>query len=82
MIAQKEMVDVRDIPEYLWVREHQESIWQQDELLPMAEIHRRYARHVLQRTDGNKAQTARILGINRATLYRLLNEDKEYPEEK
>ena len=32
---------------------------------------------VLNQTDGNKAKTARILGVSRATLYRFI---KKYPD--
>jgi len=46
-----------------------------DERLPsLAEIERRYIRHVLERVDGNKRRTAEILGIGRRTLYRRLGE--------
>jgi len=43
----------------------------------LAVLNRRYALHVLQRVDGNKSEAARLLGVNRKTLYRLL----EAPEE-
>ncbi|NQU44787.1 sigma 54-interacting transcriptional regulator [bacterium] len=33
-------------------------------------------REALRRTDGNKLQTARILGVGRATLYRFLDENR------
>jgi DNA-binding NtrC family response regulator len=82
MMTQKELIDIHDVPEYIWSREHKEPIWNREELLPMSEIHKRYARHVLQHSDGNKAQAARILGINRATLYRLLNDAQENSGEK
>ena len=36
------------------------------------EVERRYIRRVLEATRGNKAQTARILGVGRRTLYRWL----------
>ena len=35
-------------------------------------LNRRYAFHVLQLTGGNKSEAARLLGVNRKTLYRLL----------
>jgi DNA-binding NtrC family response regulator len=37
---------------------------------PLREVERRYILHVLQQTGGNKERAARILGINRRTLYR------------
>ncbi|MCG8423925.1 MAG: sigma-54 dependent transcriptional regulator [Proteobacteria bacterium] len=38
----------------------------------LEELERRYIRRVLEATRGNKAQTARILGMGRRTLYRWL----------
>lgn len=38
-------------------------------------LQRRYARQVLERTDGNKQQAAAILGVTRSTLYRWLAQE-------
>ncbi len=38
--------------------------------LTLGELEERYTLHVLERTRGNKARAAKILGINRRTLYR------------
>jgi two-component system response regulator HydG len=43
-----------------------------DQLLPLAEVERRYIQKVLGMLDGNKSQAARALGIDRRTLYRKL----------
>jgi len=43
-----------------------------EELLPMEEVERRYIRHVLRAVGGNKALAARVLGLDRKTLYRKL----------
>jgi DNA-binding NtrC family response regulator len=40
----------------------------------MAEVHKRHALRVLAAVHGNKAEAARILGLHRATLYRLIEE--------
>jgi len=42
------------------------------ELVPMEEVERRYILHVLKTVAGNKALAARVLGIDRRTLYRKL----------
>ncbi len=42
------------------------------ELVPMAEVERRYVERVLEAVGGNKAAAARVLGIERKTLYRKL----------
>lgn len=40
--------------------------------LPLADVERAYVQHVLALVHGNKARAARILGIDRKTLYRKL----------
>jgi len=45
----------------------------------LAEVERRYAARVLARTGGNKVRAAKILGINRATLARLVD-DRRRPD--
>lgn len=42
------------------------------ELVPLEEVERRYIDHVLRSVDGNKTVAARILGLDRKTLYRKL----------
>ncbi len=44
------------------------------ELITMVELERRYTRYVLDVTRGNKTRAARILGIDRRSLYRRLEE--------
>ncbi len=41
-------------------------------LLPLAEVERRHILHVLNTVQGNRGQAAKILGIDRATLWRKL----------
>jgi DNA-binding NtrC family response regulator len=40
--------------------------------MPLEELEQVYVRRVLEAQAGNKAETARLLGINRRTLYRML----------
>jgi DNA-binding NtrC family response regulator len=42
------------------------------ELLPLEEIERQYIVHVVQRCNGNMTRAAEVLGIDRRTLYRML----------
>jgi DNA-binding NtrC family response regulator len=42
------------------------------ELIPLAEVERRYVLHVLDAVGGQRATAARILGLDRKTLYRKL----------
>lgn len=41
------------------------------EMLPLREVERKYVERILQETNGNKDKAAKILGINRRTLYRM-----------
>jgi DNA-binding NtrC family response regulator len=43
------------------------------EILTMDEIQYQHARRVLDETRGNKLRAAKLLGISRMTLYRLLD---------
>jgi len=47
------------------------------QLLPMEEIEHRYIRQVLEVVHGNKAFAARVLGMDRRTLYRKLDRWRE-----
>lgn len=42
------------------------------ELVPMDEVERRYILHVMDAVNGNKSSAAKILGLDRKTLYRKL----------
>ena len=72
MTTEGEAIDVRDLPETL--REHP-SQDENTQSLAMADVERRHASRVLELMGGNKVQTARALGISRATLYSILREE-------
>jgi transcriptional regulator with PAS, ATPase and Fis domain len=80
MTVEGDTIDVMDLPEYL---RHPKSSESHDtgseELLPLAEVERRHVLQVLEKANGNKVRAAKILGINRATIYRILNEDTATP---
>ncbi|WP_338870169.1 sigma-54 dependent transcriptional regulator [Myxococcus stipitatus] len=46
----------------------------------LAELSRRYAAHVLQAVGGNKSEAARLLDVDRKTLYKLLEASGVEPE--
>ena len=52
---------------------------QPDELITLDEIERRYIRQVLVATGNNKTEAARILGIDRRSLYRRLHDGDAGP---
>jgi DNA-binding protein Fis len=41
-------------------------------VLPLEEMERRYVLRVLESVGGNKVRAAKLLGINRATVYRIV----------
>ena len=71
MLATGDLLDVRDLPEQLRSRVTEQAA-EEDELVPLAEMERRYVLRVLESVGGNKVRAAKILGINRATVYRLI----------
>jgi DNA-binding NtrC family response regulator len=75
MMAQDSMIDVKDLHES--VRNPQFPTVAQDGeyIIPLANLDRQHARLTLKRMHGNKVKTAEALGISRATLYRLLEDD-------
>ncbi len=76
-------ITVDDLP--LKVQEHQSSkivitTESPGELITLSEMERRYVRQVLAAVGGNKTHAARILGIDRRSLYRRLEEPKDKSE--
>lgn len=73
MMAEDDAIDVRDLPESL--RQDMSVDDTEDESpLTLAEVEHQHASRVLEWMGGNKVQTARALGISRATLYSILRE--------
>jgi two-component system, NtrC family, response regulator AtoC len=76
-------VTVDDLPSK--VQEHQSSkivitTESPGELITLDEMERRYVRQVLNAVGGNKTHAARILGIDRRSLYRRLEEPRHDPK--
>lgn len=70
MMTENELVDVKDLPSYLLNGSSTPS----PDLLPMRELERQHALRVVGAVGGNRLQAAKVLGISRATLYRLLSD--------
>ena len=79
VLARHEEIIIDDLPEK--IRGYQSSHIIVDsnpaELVSLEEIERRYIHHVLKAVAGNRTQAARILGFDRKTLYRKLQQYKE-----
>jgi len=74
MMAEGETIDVRDLPERIRARAAETKNEGPNEPLTLAEVERRHVLRVLDQVRGNKVQAAKILGINRATVYRITHE--------
>jgi two-component system response regulator HydG len=75
-LAEHDKLVVEDLPER--IRKYQSSqiavaTSDSGELVSLDEIERRYITRVFKSVDGNKAQAARVLGVDRKTLYRKLS---------
>jgi DNA-binding NtrC family response regulator len=76
-LARMSEIQVEDLPAK--IREHHSTrlVIEGDdpsELVMMSEMERRYVRRVLDACGGNKTQAAKVLGIDRRSLYRRLEE--------
>ena len=47
----------------------------------LREVERRHVRDVMEQVKGNKVKAARVLGISRRALYRLLDKYQRVPDE-
>ncbi len=73
MMAEREIIDYRDLPEALQAVVIGEPEENDADDLSLATVERRHIEKVLRLTGGNRARAAEILGISRTTIYRLLN---------
>lgn len=74
-------IGLDDLPEKIVQHRSSQIVINTDnvaELVTLAEMEQRYIRQVLSAVNGNKSQAARILGLDRRSLYRRL----EHPNEK
>jgi len=71
MMALGDLIDVADLPERIRKSSGDEPA-ADEVLLPLEELDRRHTLRVLDSVKGNKTRAAEILGISRATLYRLI----------
>jgi two-component system response regulator HydG len=82
-LARFEELVVEDLPAH--VRDYRPShvlvaASDPSELVPLAEVERRYVERVMESVGGNKRQAAQILGLDRATLYRKLERWTRVPK--
>jgi DNA-binding NtrC family response regulator len=79
MLTQSGTVDLGDLPDYLLAGRSEAA----PNFPTLADVEYDYVTKVLKAHDGNRARAAEVLGIGRATLYRLINRKKaeEHPRE-
>ena len=75
VLAEHDTLLLEDLAHASKIPEHNEDFLQSALLKgwTLADVEQAYIRHVLQITEGNKIQAAKILGLDRSTLYRKLN---------
>ena len=74
-LASFSRITVEDLPERVRsYSRHDVVVASEDpsELVTLEEVERRYVKKVMEAVNGNKVHAARILGIDRTTLYRKL----------
>jgi two-component system response regulator HydG len=74
-LARFEEITVEDLPEKLRTYQRSQVLVEGSdaaELVPLEEVERRYILRVLEAAGGSRTQAARILGLDRKTLYRKL----------
>lgn len=72
-------IHLEAIPEKIGQFQPDKLVLVDDDQLPLedlATVERRYIHYVLEKTGGNKTEAARILGLDRKTLYRKLKSDE------
>jgi DNA-binding NtrC family response regulator len=80
MMAETSRIDLQDLPEHLQDLRGPGLI--AEELLSLEEMERLHTRRVLEAVGGNKQRAAEVLGVSRATLYRLLQGKEPLTEKK
>jgi DNA-binding NtrC family response regulator len=71
-----EELSVEDLPERIRDYQDTRTVFGGDDpdgLLTLAQVQRQYVEHVLDVVGGNKSLAARVLGLGRRTLYRMLD---------
>jgi two-component system response regulator HydG len=79
VLTRYEKISVDDLPEK--IRDYKTSNFlvgsdNPSELIPIQEVERRYILHALKTVGGNKTLAAKVLGLDRKTLYRKLQQYK------
>jgi DNA-binding NtrC family response regulator len=77
MMTESNTIDARDLPEQ--IRLSVPSADAHEELMSMEQMETTHALRVLDRVAGNRLRAAQVLGISRATLYRIIGRSTQRP---
>src|SRR5262249_9163483 len=76
ILAEEHLITLDDLPERLVESSGAVRATGGGDPRHLREVERRHVEHVLQQEKGNKVQAARVLGISRRALYRLIDKYK------
>ncbi len=75
IFSTRPMILPEDLPKKVLEEMKETTVLSSEKLLPLKEIEKRYVLQVLEETKGNKKKASEILGIDRTTLYRILEKE-------
>jgi two-component system response regulator HydG len=79
VLAQHERITTEELPQRIVRFQSRQLVLAEADnqpLAPLDQVERQYIRYVLQQTAGNRTEAARILGLDRKTLYRKLKDEE------
>ncbi len=69
ILEEGEMITPRSLPRFSWAETLEKSAIHSPQLASLEELEKEHIAFVLKQTDGHKSRAAKILGIDRKTLY-------------
>ncbi len=73
-LAEGGEISLHDLPQEMLAASQEQTVFSFGGIKPLAEIEVEYIKYVLNKCDGNKQKSAVLLGINRKTIHRKLEE--------
>ena len=73
-LAENGEISLHDLPEEMLATCREQALFTFGKIMPLAEIEIEYIKYVLNKCGGNKQKAASLLGINRKTIHRKLEE--------